>query len=165
MDSSAEKITAEYRGYRLVQMSGMGDCWCVEDHTLRVDPGPIEDVKRAINQHECDRQEASGFDIWDVSHDSPKQWNKRRAVFRRRKGQGASTVVLTRNFAMNPDSFAPVDMADAALDTAETRSAIDAAKAAHADLIAANRRFRAALKAITRLSDHDVAKLSERDYG
>lgn len=164
MDSSADKITAEYRGYRLTQMSGMGDCWYVEDGALHIEPGPIEDVKRAINQRECDMQEASGFDVWDIGHDSPKQWHKRRAVFRRRKaGHGAPSAVLTRNFAMNPDSFASVELADAAPDTAESRAAIDAAKIAHAEAVVANRRFREAVKAIPRLSEHDVAHLSERD--
>lgn len=159
-----EALTTEYRGHSLVYFGG--DEWGMRDVTGPGFFGTIDAVKKMIDQWEVDRQKASGITIWHLDHSDPKYWDKRCGVYftpGSLEGRYSSRPhrLETRNGA-DPDSFYAVNLGDAAPDTPEVAAAIEVARTAYEEAVAAHKRFKEAKRAIPRLKPEDVASLPPR---
>jgi hypothetical protein len=162
-----ERMTTTYRGHELIYYpdrygTGAGH-WAPADHGLPVNGGTIEEVRRAIDQWEIAKQVEGGVKVWTLDHSDPKFWHRVDAVFR----SGGTNVdrthaVLTRNFPGDPDSLYARPRGDVAMDTPEVAEAMDRAKAAYAELVAANDRWKKAKRAIPVMTGEEWAKLPER---
>ena len=161
---SDETMTTTYRGHNLVYYT-RDDVW-MAPLGIPVKMGSLPEVRAAIDQWEIDKQKAAGFRVWNLQLDDPRLWSVRDAVFRSGPGSGHQTgpnMILTRNFAGDPDSFYSIPRGDAAIDTPEVSEAIEAARKAYLEAIEAGRRWKEARRKIPRVSAEDWAKLPERE--
>lgn len=131
-------------------------------------PRPIHEWEDIIKKWEVARQVEAGFEVWDISDDRPKYWNKRPAVFRTggqikglRYHQDSVRMVQTRN-GSDPDSLYRIEMAKCAPVTPEVEAAIEHARAKHAAAVEARKEWEAAWKAIPRLTVEQWSTLPEK---
>ena len=156
-------METKYRGYRLIYYK-RNDLWGPADHDLPIVTGTIAEVRKSIDRWEIDKQIAGGVKVWVIDHPDPAHWSKRNAVFRTGGTLADRThMVRTRGFAGNPDSLYDLPRGDVAMDTPEVAEAIERAKAAYADLIAANDRWRKAKRAIPVMTAEEWSQLPVRD--
>ena len=162
-----ETITAKVDGVELILLDGelagaSGDLWVPRfDWDGPSAPASISEWKERISAWRIAKQIEAGFEVWNLSDDRPKYWEKRPAVFRDGSEDRESwgRKVLTRNGAYDPDSLYGIELASCAMDTPEVVEAIEAARKLHAEAVEAGRRFKDAVKAIPRMTKDDWRKL------
>lgn len=164
-----ETITAKVDGVELILLDGElaganRDLWVPRfDWDGPSAPASISEWKERISAWRIAKQIEAGFEVWNLSDDRPKYWEKRPAVFREGKEEQAfwnqPRKVLTRNGAYDPDSLYGIELASCAMDTPEVFEAIEAARKLHAEAVEAGRRFKDAVKAIPRMTKDDWLRL------
>lgn len=128
------------------------------------DPAPISDWPDIINSWNVAKQIKAGFEVWNLSDDRPRYWEKRPAVFRR-GGQvlpghyrSQQKQIETRN-GRDADQLYEIPKHKCASVTPEVEAAIKHAQEMHAAAVEAKKAFDAAVKAIPRLSDEEWSTL------
>jgi hypothetical protein len=158
---SNETLETEYRGHWLVYFGE--NHWGLRGSGSPIPIGPLDDVKKAIDRWECEKQSLSGISVWDLKHSDPEYWDKRCAVYFTPADdtpyRSRPAVVETQNGHGNPDSLYGMSLGDSAPDTPEVAAAIEAAKVAYEEAVAAGKRFKEARRAIPRLTAEHVASL------
>lgn len=164
-----ETITAKVDGVELIlldeQLAGEnGDLWVPRfawDGPSA--PASISEWKERISAWQIAKQIEAGFEVWNLSNERPKYWEKRPAVFREGKEEQTAwdqpRKVLTRNGAYDPDNLYGIELGFCAMDTPEVAEAIEAARKLHAEAVEALHRFKDAVKAIPRMTKDDWRKL------
>lgn len=161
-----DRPTTEYRGVTLILMSNTygdkADCWMATDSTP-IKGGTMEECIKQIDAWEVERQREAGMRVWSLTHDNPKYWGQRDAVFRATSGYNGTGThrVMTRN-GSDPDGLYGIDRGDTAPVTPEVEAAIEAAREAFDAAVEAGKAWKAAKKAIPRLSAEEWSKLPMR---
>jgi hypothetical protein len=160
-----EAIKAKVEGVELIlldrEIAGAnGDLWVPRfDWDGPSAPASISEWKERISAWRIAKQIEAGFEVWNLSDDRPKYWEKRPAVFREGKEDQAfwdqPRKVLTRNGAYDPDSLYGIELGSCAMDTPEVVEAIEAARKLHEEAVKAAKRFKDAVKAIPRMTKDD----------
>jgi len=177
----SDTIETTVKGLRLVLLAdtfgtrnGDPDLWAPTDHEWDgpTEPRPITDWPRVIDEWRVAKQVEGGTNVWVIDHDDPNFWQISDAVFRSggqrmQRGYPPKTQkrVEFRN-GSDPDQLYSRPLHDLAPDTPEVAEAIERAKAARLEAVAAGKRWTAARKAIQRLSVaewHDLPPSPKED--
>lgn len=168
MSDNMDRPTTEYRGVKLILMrdtfGDKGDQWAPWEVDSPIRGGSMQECMDQIDKWEIEKQKQAGMRLWVVEHDNPKYWSMRDAVYRATDGNTYSPtkIVQFRN-GSDPDRLYGRPCGDCAMPTPEVETAIEAARLAYDELIAANDRWKLARRAIPRMTAAEWAELPERD--
>lgn len=161
MSDNLDRPTTEYRGVKLILMrdtfGNKKDQWEPWEVDSPIRGGTMQECMDQIDKWEIEKQKQAGMRVWSVEHDNPKYWRMSDAVYR----SGSGTVQF-RN-GSDPDRLYGRPRGDCAMPTPEVEAAIEAARQAYEELIAANDRWKLARRAIPRMTAAEWEQLPERE--
>lgn len=156
---SDEPITTTYKGHDL-WYDETANVWSAVSLTESGIPmGTLAEVKRAIDVLEREKVDQQGVSVWAIKDDRAKYWCRKTAVYftPSAKRFGDPHRVHTRNGG----GLYPYHCGDLAPDTEEARAAIEKAKAAYQEAIAASKRYEEARRSIPRVKPEMLAHLPD----
>lgn len=138
-----------------------GDEWDGPNDAVTLDDWP-----ERIRQWRIAKQVDAGFRVWIVSDDRPEYWREADAVYRTGVPSGHPEhyrepvyTVHCRNGRHDPDNFWATQKQHVAPVSDEVADAIAEARRLHGEAVEAAKRWKAAWKAIPRLSLEDFQRL------
>lgn len=168
MNDKEKAVATEYRGHAL-RYFPRDDFWMGGPAGMPGRMGTLPQVMEAIDRWEVEKNKLEGISVWLISHDNPKYWEQRDAVFRSGmlKAQPGyyrdpTHTVWMQNSRHSPDSLFSVARGYVAMNTPEALEAIETAKVAFAEAVEAKRRWLDAKKRIPTMTEEEWLKLREK---
>lgn len=153
-----DRLTTEYRGVTIHYVKDhfgdrKEDLWEVwGDLDMR---GNLRQCMDAIDKWELTKKIAAGMKLWSLEHSDPKYWAQYDALAKDTGG------ILFRN-GSDPDRLYRRPMGDCALVTPEVEELIEAARLAYLEAVEAQKKWKAAQRAIPRVKHSDVVALANK---
>jgi len=155
----------------LCQYEGAKDLWIPADITFDgpTNPRPLSEWRTVIAEWKVAKQKAAGFKVWNIKHDNPKYWELREAVFRKGLPQSdpdyrfqTHEVYVRNGHGAREDSIFCIYRGEAAMDTPETKAAIEHARALFKAAQDAWSEWKKAKNAIKCLPEEEWMKLPQK---